>query len=96
MSGLEKIKLNRDRVLEIARQHGAGRLRVFGSVARNEDRPESDLDFLVQMGPERDLLDMIALSQELEELFHQKTDVVSDDEINPYFKARILHEAIAV
>ena len=39
---------------------------------------------------------MIALSQELEELFHQKTDVVSDDELNPYLKARILREAIAV
>ncbi len=69
---------------------------MFGSVARNEDRSESDLDFLVQMGPDRDLLDMIALSQELEELFHQKTDVVSDDELSPYLRDRILKEAIAV
>ena len=96
MSGLEKIRLNRDRVLEIARQHGAERLRVFGSVARNEDGSESDLDFLVQMSPDRDLLDIIALSQELEELFHQKTDVVSDDELSPYLRDRILKEAIAV
>ncbi len=96
VNGMQKIRAHRDRILAVAQRHGALRLRVFGSVARNEDRPESDVDFLVQMQEGADLLDMIDLSQELEELLHQKTDVISEEELSPYLKNRILQEAIAV
>jgi len=71
-------------------------LQVFGSVARNEDSPGSDIDMLVTMLPGRDLLDIIALARELEELLHQKTDVVSDEELSPYLKDGILQEAVAI
>ena len=96
MSGLDKIKQNREQILAIALRNGAGHLRVFGSVARNTDRPDSDVDFLVSMLPGYDLLDMVALEQELEEVLHQKADVVSDDEISPYLRERVLEEAVAV
>jgi len=96
MSGLEKIKQNRTQILAIALKNGADHLRVFGSVARNEDRPDSDVDFLVTMLPGHDLLDMIALSQDLEDLLHQKTDVVSDEEVSPFLRTRIFEEAVAV
>jgi predicted nucleotidyltransferase len=96
MSGLEKIRQNRDQILAIALKNGADRLRVFGSIARNEDRPDSDVDFLVTMLPGHDLLDMISLSQDLEELLHQKTDVVSEEEVSPYLRDRIFKEAVAV
>jgi len=96
MSGLEQIQEKREQILAIALRNGAGHLRVFGSVARNADRPDSDVDFLVSMLPGHDLLDMVALEQELEEILHRKADVVSDDEISPYLRARILEEAVAV
>jgi predicted nucleotidyltransferase len=48
------------------------------------------------MQPGRDLLDLVALAQELEALLHQKTDVVSDAEISPYLKDRIHQEAVAI
>lgn len=96
MSGLEKIKQHRARIIAIATRYGAGHLRAFGSVVRNEDRADSDIDFLVTMQPGHDLLDIVALAQELEELLHQKTDVISDEEVSPYLKDRILKEAVAI
>jgi predicted nucleotidyltransferase len=96
MSGIEKIKQNREQILAIASRYGAGHLRAFGSVVRNQDRPDSDIDFLATMAPGYDLFDMIALARELEELLHQKADVVSDEELSPYLKERILHEAVAI
>lgn len=96
MSGLEKIKRNRAQILAIASRHGAGQLRAFGSVARNEDHSDSDIDILVKMQPGHDLFDMIALARELEALLQQKTDIVSDAELSPYLKDRILQEAVAI
>jgi hypothetical protein len=93
---MEKIKQNREQILAIAARHGAGHVRVFGSVIRHEDRPDSDIDILVEMAPDHDLFDMVALSRDLDVLLHQKTDVVSDEELSPYLRERILHEAVAV
>lgn len=93
---MEKIKMHRAKILSIASRYGAENLRAFGSVARNEDRPDSDFDFLVSVAPGHDLFDMLALARELEELLHQKADVVSDEELSPYLKEHILQEAVAV
>ena len=78
------------------REFGVRRLDAFGSVARGEGTPSSDIDLLVEMAPDHDLFDMIALSRELGVLLHQKTDVVSDEELSPYLRERILLEAVTV
>ncbi len=96
MSGLDIIKQNRIPILAAATRYGAEHLRVFGSVIRHEERPDSDIDFLVTMQPGHDLLDLIALGQELEALLHKKTDIVSENALSPYLKDRILHEAVAI
>ncbi|KAF5081912.1 hypothetical protein DSECCO2_105230 [anaerobic digester metagenome] len=54
----------REEILGVAAGHGARRVRVFGSVARDEETPESDLDLLVEFEPGRSLLDHIALAQD--------------------------------
>lgn len=58
-------------ILRIAASHLASNVRVFGSAARGEDRPDSDLDLLVEMEPGRSLLDLVGLGQDLEDLFHR-------------------------
>jgi uncharacterized protein len=81
------------RILRIAAEHGARNVRVFGSAARGESGPDSDLDLLVELEPGRSLLDHIALCQDLEEMLGRKVDVVVEGGLSPYLQERILAEA---
>ena len=96
MSALELIRNHRLQIMDVAARHGAGNIQVFGSVARHEEQADSDIDLLVDMAPDHDLFDMIALARELEELLRRKTDVVTREELSPYLRERILNEAVAV
>lgn len=89
----ELLKSKRQDILAIAAKHGAHNLRIFGSVARGEARPESDLDILVEMEPGRSLMDHVALMQDLEDLLQRKVDVVSERALHWYIRDRVLAEA---
>src|SRR6266508_3663202 len=73
----------RQDILRIAASHGARNIRLFGSAARGEDRPGSDVDLLVEMESDRSLLDLVALGQDLEELLQRKVDVLTDSSVHP-------------
>ena len=83
-------------ILELATRHGARNVRVFGSMARGEARPDSDVDFLVDVEPGRTLLDVIALEQDLEALLGRPVEVLTDGGLSPYLQQRILAEATAL
>ena len=83
----------REDILRIAARHGARNIRLFGSAARGEDRPGSDLDLLVDMESGRSLVDLVALSQELEELLHRRVDVLTDSSVHPAVRPYILADA---
>ena len=85
--------LKRDEILGIAARHGARNIRVFGSVARGEDRPASDLDLLVDMETDRSLLDLVGLQLDLEALLHRAVDVVTDASVPQSLRDRILADA---
>jgi predicted nucleotidyltransferase len=86
----------RDDVLRIAAAHGAGNVRVFGSVGRGEQSASSDLDLLVDMAKGRSLFDLIALSNDLEESLGVEVDVVTEASLSPYIRDRVLNEAVAL
>jgi uncharacterized protein len=67
----------RKQVLDVAARHHANRVRLFGSVARGDDRPDSDIDFLVDFSQDSSLFDLMRMTRELEELLGHKVDVVS-------------------
>ncbi|MGH7999844.1 MAG: nucleotidyltransferase family protein [Brasilonema sp.] len=93
--GIDEVLLPlRKEILEIAAKYGAYNVRVFGSVARGEAKPESDVDFLVEIEPQRTLLDQIALIQSLEALLGRKVDVAEPETLHPGIKERILKEAV--
>lgn len=92
MSGL--LKLHRARILDLARRHGAGNVRVFGSLARGEGDKESDLDLLVTLAEGRSLLDLVGLKQDLEDLIHRQVDVVTERALSPYLRERVLSDAV--
>lgn len=80
-------------ILRIAASHGARNVRVFGSVARGEDRPDSDVDLLVEMEPGRSLLDLVALGQDLEELLQRKVDILTEGSVHPAIRPHVLADA---
>ncbi len=90
----EKLQAKRAEILNLAARHGASNVRLFGSVARGEAGPESDVDFLVDLEPGRSLLDHVALWQDLGDLLGCEVDVVTEKGLHWYIKDRILHEAV--
>lgn len=71
------VSARRDQVMAVAARHHANRVRVFGSVARGDDRPDSDIDLLVDFAPDSSLFDLMRMARELEELLGHPVDVVS-------------------
>lgn len=96
MLTLDSLKSKREIILLCARRHGVVTLRVFGSVARGESKPGSDVDFLVSFEPNRSLLDEVGLMQELSRLLGVTVDVVSEDGISPYLRDQVLGEAVTL
>jgi predicted nucleotidyltransferase len=94
MTTADVLKTKRNDILRLAAQHGARNVRVFGSMARGEASPTSDIDLLVKMDRGRSLLDLIELSQELESVLHRKVDILTDEGLSPYLEQRIHAEAV--
>ncbi|MCI0455080.1 MAG: nucleotidyltransferase family protein [Candidatus Dadabacteria bacterium] len=90
------LKNKRKEILRIAASHGAQDVRLFGSLARSEGRPESDIDILVKLDSGRSLLDIVALKQDLEDLLNSKVDVVTEEAISPYIREQVLKEAVSL
>jgi hypothetical protein len=86
----------RNEVLAIARRHGASSVRVFGSVARGEARPDSDIDLLIEVhGPTPPWFPG-GLVADLEALLNRRVDVVEPDALSEEVKDRVLEEAVAL
>ena len=96
MKAIKGLEDKREEILRIARGHGARRVRMFGSMARGEGEPGSDLDLLVELDPGRSLLDIIAIKQDLEDLLGCKVDVVTEAAISPYIRDQVLEEAVSL
>ncbi|MDA0745055.1 MAG: nucleotidyltransferase family protein [bacterium] len=90
------LQKNRDTIIEIATKHGVQSIRVFGSHAKGISRQENDLDLLVTPEPGRTSLDLTAIKQNLENALECRVEVVTETSLNPYIRARILNEAIAL
>ena len=95
ISGTE-LKNKRNEIIKLAAEHGARNLRVFGSFARGEATPESDLDILINLEPGRTLLDLIAVKQDLEDLLGCAVDVVTEDAVSPHIRDQVLKDAVSL
>ena len=84
----------RAEIRRIAERHGARNIRIFGSVARGDDRPDSDLDLLIDLEAGRSLLDLIGFQQDVEDLLGRKVDVHTLPSISRYFREDVLAEAV--
>lgn len=91
---IAKLRRVRGQILRIAGDRGATNIRVFGSVARGDTRPDSDVDFLVDMEPGRSLLDRAGLMAELQELLGRHVDVATVATLLDRVRERALREAV--
>ncbi|MBI5713596.1 MAG: nucleotidyltransferase family protein [Chloroflexi bacterium] len=87
------LKSKREDILRVAAKRGARNVRIFGSVARGEATPTSDVDFLVDMEPNRSLLDMGGLLMDLQKLLDRKVDIVTERSLHWYIRDRVVAEA---
>jgi len=86
----------RDQIIAAAGKRGAHNVRIFGSVARGDQRRDSDVDFLVDFEPGRSLLDLTGLWLDLEAVLGCKVDVVSSRGIKPRMASEVTRDAISL
>ena len=92
---LDDLHAQKDAILALGSQYGARRIRVFGSVARCEERPDSDVDFLVDFPPGYDLFNQrLPLIEKLSSLLQRRVEVVPEHELNRYIRDQVLREAM--
>ncbi len=91
-----RVDQHRDDIRALVADHRATDPRVFGSVARGEDGPDSDLDLLVDFTDEATLLDEVGLRLALSDLLRVEVDVVAADALRGGVRERVLREAVPV
>jgi predicted nucleotidyltransferase/DNA-binding XRE family transcriptional regulator len=89
-----RLRQHRAALIAAAKTHGASNLRVFGSVARGEDGPDSDVDLLVDLAPGTGLFRLATLERELREILHVDVDLSPADSLKPRVRADAEREAI--
>ena len=99
---LDRVRERRDELHEVARRHKVEKLWVFGSCARKEERPDSDVDFLVKFSPDCEKIyqGMMRLGEEYEALLGRKVDIVRNTAVlnpsNSRFASVVCKEAIRI
>ena len=98
MCMMDEIRAKRDEIYAIARKHKAEKLWVFGSCARKEEQPDSDVDLLVKFAPEVSFRDYDLIERGISELLGRDVDVVSSSVLPsaPRFADRVCREAVAI
>ena len=96
MTTYDRLRQMRARIREVARRHGVTDIRVFGSVARGEDSPESDVDFLVAVGGEPSSWFPAGLVLDLGELLGRPVEVVTEQGLDVSIRDRVLEEALVL
>jgi len=85
-----------DLIRSLARAHGARSIALFGSAARGEEHPGSDLDFMVELAPGRSLLDLIGLGDDLQAALGRKVETISVAGLKPRVLAAARKDAIRI
>ena len=95
---MDEIAAKRDKIYAIAKRHKAEKLWVFGSCARKEERPDSDVDFLVKFERGIGLVEYVRFERELSHLLGRKGELTVNSALlrDPRFAERVCREAVAI
>lgn len=96
MAILGIVNENSRAIQQIAHRHGVQRIRIFGSAVRGDDTPESDIDFLVDVGTEPSPWFPAGLIRDLQQLLGRRVDVVTERGLSPLLRAQVISEAVTL
>jgi predicted nucleotidyltransferase len=90
------VAFDQKRLADICRRNDVTRLRLFGSTLRGEERPESDIDLIVDFGAPKGFFELIRLEDELQSFFDRPVDLVTEPGLSPYLRRSILSGASVI
>jgi uncharacterized protein len=96
MKPSEALYAHRDAIREVTQRNGVRNVRVFGSVVRGSDTHNSDLDLLVDPGPQTSLMDIATIQLELQAILGVKVDVSTPNSVSSVFRDEVLREALPI
>jgi predicted nucleotidyltransferase len=94
MGRYEVLLLKKDKMMDTEAIQGVLIIWIFGSVMRGEEKPDSEIDLLVELDPERSLLDHIGFIQDLHDILQCNVDVVAEKGVNRYLRNQVLQEYV--
>ena len=92
----DEVMAKAELIRSLAKAHGATSIELFGSAARGEDRPDSDIDIMVELEPGRSLLDLIGLAEDLQSLLGRKVEAVTKKAMKPRVLASARKDALRI
>ncbi|MCG3153128.1 MAG: hypothetical protein GEEBNDBF_02438 [bacterium] len=94
MTLLDELRSRREEILAIAQRRGVRNIRIFGSAVRGEERPESDIDLLVEMDSNRSYLDLGGFAVEVGSIFSRRCDATTERMLHQLIRDQVLGEAV--
>jgi len=92
---LDELQAKREIISALGNRYGAKHIRVFGSVARREERSDSDVDFLVDFPRGYDLFSQrLPLTDELSSLLNRRVELIPEHELNCHLRDQVLRESV--
>jgi hypothetical protein len=90
------VQFDPKRLADICRRHDVAQLRIFGSASRGQEKPDSDVDLLVDFSSPKGFFELLRLERELETFFGRPVDVVTERGLSPYLKEPIVASASVI
>ena len=83
-------------IISFLKKHGAIKIGIFGSTARGEERPDSDIDILVEFSEVKGLLEFIGIGLDLGDILSKKIDLFTEKNLRPIIKDRVMEELVVI
>lgn len=96
MKRAEAIRILSQHYPDLKKKYNLASLSIFGSVARDAARSDSDIDLLVEFSESPGLLEFVELQQSLEMLLGRKVDLATPRSLKPHITAEFLKDAISI
>jgi len=83
-------------IISFLKKHGAIKIGIFGSIARGEERPDSDIDILVEFSEVKDLLEFIGIGLDLGDILGKKIDLFTEENLRPIIKNSVMEDLVVI